>query len=59
MKCKSGGGDAASDIAEWKGIIESLIELCLDVSKVTSQIVNSNSPEGIFPTELVQSEPLI
>ena len=42
------------EILELKDIISHLIELCFDVSQVTSQIVNSTSPEGIFPSELVQ-----
>jgi hypothetical protein len=37
-----------------KSIISDLIELCFEVSQVTSKIVNSSSPEGIFPSELVQ-----
>lgn len=44
-----------SNNQEWKSIIDRLIDLCFDVSKVVSQIVNSSSPEGIFPTELVSS----
>ena len=39
---------------ELKVIIDDMIDTCLDISLVTSQIVNSTSPEGIFPSELVQ-----
>ena len=42
---------------EWKEIINNLIDLSFTVSKVTSSIVNSSSPEGIFPTELIQMQP--
>lgn len=42
-------------LSEWKQIIDQIIELCFDVSKVASSIVNSSSPEGIFPAELVAS----
>ncbi|CAF0722657.1 unnamed protein product [Brachionus calyciflorus] len=45
--------------SEWKRIIDELIELCFEVSKVVSPIVNSKSPEGIFPTELVSMQPEI
>lgn len=40
-------------------MITELIELCFSVSKVVSPIVNSKSPEGIFPTELVTMQPSI
>lgn len=39
-------------ITEWKQILDKLINLCFEVSKVVSPIVNSSSPEGIFPAEL-------
>lgn len=44
-------------LSEWKALIGELIELCFSVSKVVSPIVNSKSPEGIFPTELVTMQP--
>ena len=42
---------------EWKELIERLIQLAFDVSQVASPIVNSKSPEGIFPAELVAMQP--
>mgnify|MGYP001810442314 CR=1 FL=1 len=51
IKKNSSSGD------EWKQIIDGLIALCFIVSKVTSSIVNSSSPEGIFPVELLQMQP--
>ena len=36
-------------------LINKLIHLCFDVSIVASSIVNSTSPEGLFPQELVTS----
>ena len=44
-------------ITEWKRLIEHLIELAFDVSEVASPIVNSKSPEGIFPAELLAMQP--
>jgi hypothetical protein len=41
-------------ISKWQSLIEEVIELCLRVSLVVAPIVSSNSPEGIFPMELVQ-----
>jgi len=38
--------------ADWKKLLDRLINLCFDVSQVVSPIVNSSSPEGIFPAEL-------
>jgi hypothetical protein len=43
-------------IKTWKSILRKLIELCFEVSQVASPIVNSSSPEGIFPTELDSSK---
>ena len=43
-------------LREWKQLIAEIINLCFDVSKVASSIVNSSSPEGIFPAELVTSK---
>ena len=43
-------------VTEWKILISNLIELCFEVSKIVSQIVNSSSPEGIFPAELATSK---
>ncbi len=40
------------NLAEWKIILEEVIDLCLKVSEIVSPIVSSNSPEGIFPMEL-------
>ena len=42
-------------ILEWTDLINQIIELCYEVSKVVSPIVNSSSPEGIFPDELSSS----
>jgi len=42
-------------ILKWTHLINKLIDLCFDVSIVASSIVNSTSPEGLFPQELVTS----
>ena len=42
-------------ILKWTNLINKLIDLCFDVSIVASSIVNSTSPEGLFPQELVTS----
>ena len=39
-------------VAEWKELLAKLMDLCFEVSQVVSPIVNSSSPEGIFPAEL-------
>lgn len=44
-------------IAEWKSLLARLMELCFEVSQVVGPIVNSSSPEGIFPAELSIVEP--
>lgn len=44
-------------MSEWKDLITKLIDLCFSVSEVVSPIVNSKSPEGIFPTELGTMQP--
>jgi hypothetical protein len=41
---------------DWKKLLERLIKLCFGVSQVVSPIVNSSSPEGIFPAELSVSQ---
>lgn len=44
-------------MAEWREIITRLIEMCFEISRIVSPIVNSSSPEGIFPKELRSAEP--
>ena len=43
-------------ILEWTDLINQIIELCYEVSKVVSPIVNSSSPEGIFQDKLGSSK---
>lgn len=40
---------------EWKQIIEKVMQLCLNVCEIVNPIVKSDSPEGIFPKELLTS----
>jgi hypothetical protein len=38
--------------SEWKLVIEKIMDLCLEISNIVNPIVKSDSPEGIFPSEL-------
>jgi hypothetical protein len=50
-------GSNSPELEQLRSICARLIQLCLQVSQVTGKIVNSSSPEGIFPTELAQMQP--
>ena len=37
---------------DWKIIIEKVMDICLMITEIVNPIVKSDSPEGIFPSEL-------
>lgn len=42
---------------EWRELVTRLLEMCFEISQIVAPIVNSSSPEGIFPKELRSARP--